>query len=317
MIAPRYAPRQQRLDGSVTESTILAIVLRIGIAILVSATVQQPTGIWADEMGDAPVCVACGEQVTLWQWGPPNQEASWNYVIAHGQGGTRAGDRFQHLANAIRRECPDSSVLLIDWSVPATKTRYGIPWPWDVARAIDPVANECALHLRALKIAPQRTTFIGESFGCFVVNRIASATQGSARILAFNPANECGGYALPDLRKSVAKAWSFHTFSPFDTTHAIAHADVFLETPSAANSLIQHTFGISWLITTLKRGDRTWLEMSRSLPQRQSKVFSIKATLTGEAVEVIISRDRESRPLTDNDELPVSTKLGELAGATP
>ncbi len=150
-------------------------------------------------------------------------QAHPTFVITHGMGGTKSGDRFHQLADSICKAISECNVLLIDWSKQSCRTAwFGIPNPLAVAQNIDPVSKEASQLLMSLPIDPAQTTFIGESFGNCVNARIAETIGGRCRILAFNPANDAGGYKTPDLRACSDVAWSFQTYSMFDTQDSIA-----------------------------------------------------------------------------------------------
>jgi hypothetical protein len=218
------------------------------------------------------------------------------FVITHGMGGTAAGDRFHQLADAICDAMPESNVLLIDWTKQASRTGwFGVPNPFAVAQNIDPVAREASELLKALHIDPTQTTFIGESFGNCVNARIAETLGGRGRILAFNPANGAGGYRTPNLRDCSDVAWSFQTYSLFDTQDAIADSCIFLETPPSATDIDQHIAGVSWLAERVRSGDLSWLLTTHNIPSQRSEHFDAISSLSGELVHQ--SRPRR-RPTT-------------------
>lgn len=203
------------------------------------------------------------------------------FVIVHGQGGLLPEDRFHALAEAIRTQCPDSTVFLVDWSEPAKTGVAGVPVPWRVARQIDAVALESAQLLRAAGLDPARTTVIGESFGVYVNAQIAKHLGSVHRSLAFNPACETAGYWPADLKTHSTLAWSFHTWSCCDTAFEIADADFFLETSPKATHVQQHVSGIPWLAARLHAGDTSWLMMEKAPPARQRKMYSAQAKIDG------------------------------------
>lgn len=216
------------------------------------------------------------------------------FVITHGMGGTEPGDRFHQLADAISDAIPECNVLMIDWSKQSSfRTAWlGLPNPFAVARNIDPVALEASALLRLLQLAPEATTFVGESFGNCVNARIAKAFDGKGRILAFNPANEAGGYRTPDLKACSDCAWSFQTYSMFDTQEPIADASLFLETSPMATDYKQHIAGVSWLSERVRAGDRAWLLGQHRIPDQQAGSFDAIATLSGELLHHQPTRKR-------------------------
>ncbi len=215
------------------------------------------------------------------------------FVITHGMGGTETGDRFYQLADAICKAMPDCNVLLIDWSKQSWRTVWcGIPNPLAVAQNIDPVAREAAELLKSLQIDPIQTTFIGESFGNCVNARIAETIGGRGRILAFNPPNDAGGYKIPDLRACSDVAWSFQTYSMFDTQDSIADLGIFLETSPAATDVDQHISGVSWLAERVRSGDLAWLLTTHKIPEHQFEQFDAIGSLSGELLHQHISRKR-------------------------
>lgn len=214
------------------------------------------------------------------------------YVITPGMGGTVSGDSFHQLAATICKRFPQACVIRLDWSEKASVKFLGILDPWKVAGSIDAVADQAAAVLKKEGLDPARTTFIGESFGNWVNARIAHQLGGVHGILAFNPANEGGGYTLPDLRKHARRSWSFHTYSVFDTTLEIADCDFWLETPKDATHWGQHVAGIKWLTARIEAGDHTWLSMDKILPQRRAGCFRAKATIEGQLVDEQLPRER-------------------------
>ncbi len=205
------------------------------------------------------------------------------FVITHGMGGTVTGDRFHQLADAIDAAIPKSNVLIIDWSKQSWRTLWlGIPNPLAVARNIDPVARDASSLLKAIKLEPERTTFIGESFGNCVNAQIAKALNRRGHILAFNPAHEAGGYKTPDLKECSDLAWSFQTYSIFDTQDSIADVGIFLETSPMATDCEQHIAGVLWLSQRVIAGDLAWLLTLHDIPTRNPDNFDAVGTLSGE-----------------------------------
>ena len=120
---------------------------------------------------------------------------------------------------------------------------------------------------------------IGESFGVYVTGRMAEHLGEVDRILAFNPANEAGGHAVVDLTPFSRMAWSFQTYSPYDTTARMADASLFLESPQESGFTEQHTYGITWLAKQIEQGDKSWLLMQRTLPAPKPGWFCGIATI--------------------------------------
>jgi pimeloyl-ACP methyl ester carboxylesterase len=219
----------------------------------------------------------------------------WTFIICHGLGGMEPGDRFEHLGAEIKRRIPDANVLLVDWTPTATQTNaFGLPQVWKTARQINTVAADAARSLAELRIDPRRTTLIGESFGAYVAGRIGIALGGVEHLLAFNPANEAGGYAPLDLRLAARQTWSFHTYSVYDTTQEIAHADFFLETPAGADPTAQHTYGIVWLAERIASGDLLWLRLEKTVPTAKLNAFRGEAHLDGRLEDTTIARQRSN-----------------------
>ena len=214
----------------------------------------------------------------------PFQPSLPTFVITHGMGGTESGDRFHQLADAIKEAMPGSNVILLDWSNDASKTdsRLGLPSPWEVAKSIDPVAKDAAECLKALGIDPAHTTFIGESFGNCVNAGIAEHLGRRGRILAFNPPNAAGGYKTPDLRTCADLAWSFQTYSIFDTQDQIAHVGFFLETHANATDRDQHVAGVAWLADRVRSDETNWLLMQYHPTETGVETFDAIAAISGE-----------------------------------
>lgn len=234
------------------------------------------------------------ECVLIRSVGELRSDATWNFVIAHGLGGTVPDDRFCQLALEIKRTNPDANVLLLDWSSTATLTNYGIPRIWHIAGCLNDIAAEAASGLSSLKINSKQTTLIGESFGVYIQGHVAKSLGGVTNILAFNPASEAGGCEPVNLCNFSQRAWSFHTFCVYDTTRQIAHADFLLETPEKASHLAQHTHGIQWLTRLLRAGDSSWLMLNKSVPPACTEAFSGIALEDGEILPSAIPRIRQS-----------------------
>jgi len=232
-----------------------------------------------------------------------SSDAARTYLVCHGVGGTSEGDRFEQLCRAIKAHYPQANVLLLDWSGASQHKVLGLPNPWQVAKEIKPVASQATSVLRDLKLDPARVTAIGESFGVYVIAELAVELGGVEHILAFNPASELAGYTPADLRKCAKRTWSFHTYSPFDTTIEIAHGDFFLQTPANADHTAQHTHGITWLAERVA-SDSSWLRLEKTLPPAKANAFRCLAQLDGELLDVAVSRTRpqptEDAPLAIN-----------------
>jgi pimeloyl-ACP methyl ester carboxylesterase len=215
------------------------------------------------------------------------------FVLTHGMGGSKTGDRFHQLADAICKAMPECNVLLIDWSILSSQTGlFGIPNPFAVAQSIDPVGREASELLKRWNIDPVRTTFIGESFGNYVNAQIAANLGGRGRILAFNPANAMGGYKVPNLRACSDVAWSFHTYSIFDTQDSIADLGIFLETSPLATEVDQHISGVSWLAERVSSGDLAWLQTTHNIAVHQAEYFDAIGTLSGAVLHQNLPRKR-------------------------
>lgn len=273
--------------GNLAESACAGSESNIGSA---TPAIQSETSVaieleakWAaDDSFRTLKCNPQPESALIRSVGEPLSDATWNFVIAHGLGGTIPGDRFCQLALEIKRTNPDANVLLIDWSSTATQTSYGFPRVWHIAGCLDAIAADAATGLSSLKFDPDHTTLIGESFGVYVQGQIARALGGVRHILAFNPASEAGGYEPVDLCKYSQRAWSFHTFCGYDTTRQIAHADFLLETPEKASLVAQHTHGIPWLTRLLRADDLSWLMLNKSVSPACPDAFGGIALQDGE-----------------------------------
>jgi pimeloyl-ACP methyl ester carboxylesterase len=218
-------------------------------------------------------------------------EPEWTYIVCHGMWGTTAGDRFERLCAAIKRQLPQCNVVLLDWS-DASKSGGGLFMAWRVSKNIDPVADQAAKQLQALPLDRTRTTLIGESFGNYVNARLAKHLGGCERILAFNPASELGGYPPSDLQAAARTAWSFHTWSVYDTSRPIAHRELLLETPTDASELAQHMHGITWLSERLEAGDQSWLSAEQQIPECKHGCYPAVAGLDGELILIEVPRQR-------------------------
>ena len=276
--------------------------LLIALALLIGAAHDGS----AQERSVTPSSDSSDRLVKLLQFGQVANTGE-QYVIAHGQGGLLPDDRFYALAKALRTQCPDSTVFLVDWSPTANTGFAGVAVPWRVAQKIDPVALESSQLLRDAGLDPARTTVIGESFGVYVNAQIAKHLGGVHRSLAFNPASETAGYWPSDLKTHSTQAWSFHTWSICDTAFAIADADFYLETPTEASHVQQHVSGIPWLTARLNEGDKSWLLMEQVPPARQHKMYSARAKMDGTLSTESITRVPPKPPTKSHPKAPART----------
>ena len=218
------------------------------------------------------------QRVQLLSVGQIPESPSWWYVVTHGMGGMSEGDRFDELAQAIKEAFPKSNVYLLNWTHDASIS----PWPWVVARRIDTVAELAISQLRQHSVDPAKVTLIGESLGNNVNALIAQRMGQVAHILALNPAHELGGGGSLNLRAYSQTAWSFHSQSPYDTHLPVADRSILLNTPHDCNAIGQHTYGVAWLRTTLKNGDREWLQLEQVIPEGPSGMFDVAISPDGE-----------------------------------
>ncbi len=276
--------------------------LLIALALLIGAAHDGS----AQERSVTPSSDSAGRTVKLHQFGQIANTGE-QYVIVHGQGGLSPEDRFHALAQAIRTQCPDSPVFLVDWSQTAKTGVAGVAIPWRVAGQIDTVAFESSQLLRNAGLDAARTTVIGESFGVYVNAQIAKHLGGVHRSLAFNPASETAGYWPSDLKTHSTQAWSFHTWSICDTAFEIADADFFLETPPEASHTQQHVSGIPWLTARLHEGDKSWLMMEQVPPARQHKMYSARAKMDGTLSAESITRVPPKPPTKSHPKSPART----------
>ena len=281
---------------------------------------QGPPGIAASLEMDEPTWtelppIAERAQVRILFAGQKMDAGSECYVITHGMGGTASGDSFHRLAAAIHRNIPRACVIRLDWSEKASAKIGGFPHPWKVAGSIDEVGDQAALVLKKEGLNPAHAILIGESFGNWVNARIAHQLGGVQGILALNPANEGGGYVLPDLRKHARRSWSFHTYSVFDTTLEIADSDFWLETPADTTHWGQHVAGIRWLAARIEANDMTWLNMDKPLPQRKAGLFRAMATMDGQLSDKQQPRERPV-PAEDRNSSADNRQLSEPIGRT-
>lgn len=105
---------------------------------------------------------------------------------------------------------------------------------------------------------------------------------GRGRILAFNPPNAAGGYKTPDLRTCADLAWSFQTYSIFDTQDQIAHVGFFLETHANATDRDQHVAGVAWLADRVRSDETNWLLMQYHPTETGVETFDAIAAISGE-----------------------------------
>lgn len=227
-----------------------------------------------------------------------SERPDWTYVICHGMGGTKQGDRFEQLCNAIAVSEPGARVVLIDWTGQSQALLGVLPNPFRVARRLPAVSAEVADDLRQGPFDGARTTFIGESCGVHVLALVAKQLSGVARFVAMNPPNEQAFTPIP-LYKVADLSWSFHTYSPYDTLKDIAHHDFFLETCVGASHLAQHTYGVCWLCERILSGDLQWLYMRKPVPKRDADAFQVIARLDGQIELTHMLRTRPAAMVKD------------------
>ncbi len=236
------------------------------------------------------------------------------YVVTHGMKGVCRGDRFHSLAETISTFLPEANVLMIDWTDAARSKWLGLNLPFVVAMKVDAVADEASERLCNVGFDASNATMIGESFGNYVNAKIASNFGNVDRMLAMNPASEVGGYPVPDLRQCSRKAYSFHTYSLFDTRASLAHVSVFLETPRDATGIEQHTSGIARLTATIGEDSVGWLDANLVAFDESPERFRFRATLDGKLVEANLPRHF---PITD-EPCPLMIEVeGELQAPDP
>lgn len=229
--------------------------------------------------------------VRVVQFGELNREPTWTYLITHGLNGTKEGDRFHVLARKISQSYPNAKVLLIDWSnVAAQKGFLGLPAVWKVSSRIGECGKLSSEALQELDLNPSRTTMIGESFGNFVNFEIAQSLGGVERMLCFNPANELGGYRIPDMTTATADCYSFQTVSMYDTQDRVSNHDMRLTLPKGMSSVKGHTYGITWLAKTLERSDDSWILCERQLPTGSQGAFAGTVSPSGQFDAVPVLR---------------------------
>jgi hypothetical protein len=232
-------------------------------------------------------------RTVLRPFGEFSSDAEWTFLVIPGLGGTAVGDRFEMLCETLKTQRPQANVLLVDWTADASEKFLGALNPLAAARKIDGVAADVAAVFQEQQLTPATTTAIGESFGAYVAGRIGIELGGLDHILAFNAANELGGYKPLDLRQAACHSWSFQTYSPYDTLRPIAHTDLFLETPTGASHFAQHTHGMVWLATRLRAGDDSWLSPHiNAIQSNDQTMFAGLATCDGEFQPVAFPRVR-------------------------
>lgn len=294
---PRFAMREARRSINFRLRFAGTRQLLIVLALLLS-TVPRSS---AQERIVSPVNDATDCTVKIHRFGN-DTAAGEQFVIVHGQGGLTPDDRFCELAAAIRERFPESAVFLVDWTRLSITRIESVALPWCVARQIDAVAEQSVPLLRNAGLDPARTTLIGESFGVYVNAQLAKHLGGVHRTLAFNPANEIAGYWPPDLKTHATQAWSFHTWSIYDSVRSIAHAEFFLETPVGATNRQQHVAGIPWLTTRLIAADSSWLLMEKPLAFPQDGMFPATARMDGVlSVEPVARRPAKPSVLATAD----------------
>ena len=236
------------------------------------------------------------EFVRIIEFGKRHASPSWNYVISHGLGGTKVDDRFHRLAIEIRRNFPTANVFLVDWSqVAAKKNMFGLPSVRKVSAQIKKCGELANCLLNEIGIDPKRTTFIGESFGSYVNYEIANRMKKVARILCFNAAVKLGGYSVTDMSVAAKDCYSFQTVSIFDTRQQLCQHDIRLELAVGMKAVKGHTYGIRWLLETLKRSDRSWILCRRNVPTATDVAFSGTAFPNGQFEPRRVSRRKDKR----------------------
>ncbi len=205
-------------------------------------------------------------------------------IITHGLGGmdiNNPEDRFVKLGVAVKQQCPDCNVFILNWTPLATISSINgwktDPW-WVGANGIPPAASLLRNDLRnsgfgglggnvlgvdfkeAGYIPPDRTIMIGESFGNKINEILIDEYLGSvSRVLACNPASEGSLVDPPNFLGKADLSVGFHTFSLFDTQQPVAQFDLLLQTREGMDDVGEHTFGVVQLGNWVASGDVRWL----------------------------------------------------------
>lgn len=235
--------------------------------------------------------------VYVYAEGSVTQNPSWSFVIIHGQGGTRSGDRFQTAAQQLKACSPTYNVFILDWTAGADKKVYvnvlsyfpyilvsPIPMPgfievpavWASAANIEIAGKAAASRLRTFQAQgvfdPQKATFVTESYGGYVGAVVARELGGTFGLLGFNLANST---FVPQSVKSMSfgglfrKSVVFPASFPFDNRMSTAHYNVLINTPSMTCDFgCQHNYGMSTVFPNCMAGscNKAWLELGISLP---------------------------------------------------
>ncbi len=244
------------------------------IALLLALVAQGiPTARSAENASLKRVAESLAGDVNLAPVGTLSTKAPRTFIVTHGLGGTRPGDRFHQLASELKTRFPQANVVRLDWTRPATAEVWGMPNPWAVAPRINDVAAAATAKIREMGIDPQNMTLIGESFGNYVNFRVAKELEGVDTLLVFNPASEMGGYAPPDMRGAARRTVAFASRSSCDTQRKIADCSLLLQTPDGLDGFAQHRWGIQWFCCTLQRQDLGWALALPTIPSADDTHF--------------------------------------------
>ncbi len=225
------------------------------------------------------------------------------YLVTPGLGGQAfgggAGTRYLDLANAIAAAEPNANVLLLDWSPEAPQTFFvGAAGPSAntlvKTDGINPTADALYGVLAGLQAQglfnPASATFMGETFGNAVNDRVAAEFRGAGLgvvddAMVFDPPNEISGYDLRDLGANFQYTYTFETCLILDShlKLGLAHAQIISTSathgPPALNDAPPPNFtiyedfssekdaeqGVLWLASRLTAGDASWLTPQSSL----------------------------------------------------
>lgn len=229
--------------------------------IIILATTIGPSAAQDSPPGKRIQVHSVNDVVTVWCLGrAPSAKATHAFILTHGLGGI--DDRFYELGQAILKQHPDATVLVVDWSPGADRKIARIPNPLAAADRIDLTGDLLGVFLAKLHkkncFDPTQATFIGESFGNCVNHRTALCLRKNGlkkpeRALVLNPAPSAG-YQTPVFTVAFKQSIACVSESLLDTRAPIANKRVLLK-PDGRGQVHQHTHGMRWLQERIDAGD--------------------------------------------------------------
>jgi hypothetical protein len=260
------------------------------------------------------------------------------YVLVTGLAGYRSdfGLLAKVLAGAAAFPSGHVNLVIATWPGAST-TVDGATVPWFAAPQINTVGDQLADLLNGLiqngSLASSTTSIIAEGAGAYVGDRAAHDLAGLQTIISLNPENALAGYLPGDLTADFQKSVAYETSSFLDSQLPIAASNQTLDTGDINNPILQHTFGLGWLIQQIQGGNLYYLNpipgAPDSLPlanEPPPPSFPLGVLISSQNVAQILSHDPNniigpkgsgsSQLVTGTQPLPYEITFTNQAGAS-